>query len=126
MFKFGRKRKSKWHGVNFLEMIPQKILTEETNPENGNTVLLVPRYTDPVLKRLLQPRLNDSKKYLRVPLENRGAYLWTVIDGKTAIYGFLEGFIEKFPEHTEQAPERIANYLAHMENNRFIRFVNKP
>ena len=84
MFGFGRKNRS-WRGVNYMDLVPARRLNWRDDPDGDVVQVLMPRYTDPLLSRLLQPRLAADKRFIRVPLEDRGSFLWRLLDGKRRV-----------------------------------------
>ena len=122
LFRFGRNERLR--GVDFGALIPAPAVGHEISPESGRVVLLVPRYRDPLFGRLIQPRLSAEKRYVRIPFDQRGTYLWPLLDGASTIVELAEGFQEAFPGDAEQAAKRIAAYLHRMYEHRFVEFVN--
>jgi len=120
---FGRKR-SKWQGVDFMELIPAHSLDAETDPESGQTTLMMPRFTGVLWGRLIQPRLGPKKRFIRVPLDQRGQFLWHEMDGQRPIRDLIAAFADRFPSEVDDVPRRISSYLYSMAENKFIHFVN--
>jgi len=115
---------SKWHGVDFMTLIPVRVLESEDGSRDGQIVVLQPRYPSGLLGRFLQPRLGPGKRFIRIPLEDRGSFLWRHADGKRSV-GELAGlFAGEFAEDTREAPQRVATFLYHMLENGFIKFSN--
>ena len=73
--------------------------------------------------RFLQPRLKEGKKYLHIPLEERGAFLWRGIDGERTVGDLAVSFRQSFPDEEDQVPERVATYLYQMLENDLLEFV---
>lgn len=124
VLKFWKKRPSKWHGVNFLDLIPETVVGHEVEEETGQIVLLMPRYRDPIMGRLIQPRLKGQKRFIRVPLEARGSVLWQKIDGKSPIRDLVPHYEQAFPDDATGSAERVCAYMAGLQGNSFVRFVN--
>jgi hypothetical protein len=109
---------------NYLDLIPAQAVASETQAPDGKIVLLVPRYRDPVFGRLLQPRLRGEKRYIRVPLDARGSWLWPRIDGERTVGTLAREFRGAFPDDGEAVEERISRYVAALVGNGFVRLVN--
>jgi len=107
-------------GVDLMTLIPVRRMAWEEDSESGRIRLLTPRYAGFLTGRLLQPRLSEAKKFIRIPLEDRGSYLWRQIDGQIALGGIVRRFVEDFPDDTQDAAERIAAYFYQMSDNKFI------
>ena len=125
LFGFGRKN-SPWHGVNYMDLVPAHRLAWQDDPDSDAVQVLVPRYTDPILGRLVQPRLASNKRYIRVPLEDRGSFLWRLLDGNRRVIDLVRAFEVAYPEDREQSPERVSMYLHAMYDNKFIEYLNIP
>jgi hypothetical protein len=119
-----RKSSRKWRGVDFMALIPEKACGWTPGAEPGQVVVLQPRFRTGLLGRFLQPRLKESKKYLRIPLEERGSYLWEHMDGKATAGELAKEFGKDFAGDNDQIPERVATYLYQMVDNHLITFVN--
>lgn len=116
--------KKRWQGVDFAGLVPRQCAPSESADETGRIVLLQPRYQGWLLGRLLQPRLPADKKYLKVPLERRGSFLWALVDGQRTVADLVAAFVEAFPAEKEQAGERVAGYLYNLEVHGFLEFTN--
>jgi hypothetical protein len=114
----------RWRGVDFASLVPVQDAPAVEGDEPGQIALLQPRYQDWLLSRLLQPRLPDHKKYLKVPLEARGAFLWPLLDGERTVGDLVNLFAQEFPGENDKVGERVAGYLYNLECNGFIRFLN--
>ena len=121
IWKFGS---NKWEGVDFAGLVPEVIVSHQLADASSSVVLLVPRYRDPLFGRFLQPRLPEQKRFVKVPLDTRGSFLWPLLDGKRTILDLSREFATTFPEDSEQSDQRISAYLHRMYENRLIRFIN--
>jgi hypothetical protein len=119
-----RKTSRKWRGVDFMGLVPQQVCGWEAGPKAGQVVVLQPRFQSGLMGRFLQPRLKEPKKYVRIPLEERGSFLWGLMDGHTTVGAMAEAFRAAFPGESDQVPQRVATYLYQMADNKLIRFVN--
>lgn len=117
-------RKNRWKDVDFALLIPVRTVSAVDGDRPDQVVLLQPRYRGGLLGRFLQPRLPDHKKYLRVALEDRGSFLWGLLDGRRTVGELAAAFVARFPEDADRAPERVAGYLYNLEQNGFLCFRN--
>jgi hypothetical protein len=115
---------SRWSGIDYLDLVPEHAVAHEVGAEPGKVVLLTPRYTGPVLGRVLQPRLRGDRRWVRVALDPRGSWLWLRIDGQTAVRKLVEGFAAAFPEDAEATAERVCHYVESLVQNKFVRHTN--
>lgn len=118
------KTRNLWQGINYLELVPVHRLEWQEDTEQNRVVVLVPRYRDFLFGRLVQPRLGPSKRFLRVPLEQRGSFLWREMDGKRTVAELSQAFAVGFPADDSQYNERVSVYLHAMYENGFISYLN--
>ncbi len=119
-----RKTSRKWRGVDFMGLVPEHSCGWEPGGKPGQVVVLQPRFLKGITGRFLQPRLKENKKYLRIPLEERGSFLWHLIDGRRTVGAMAEAFRGEFPGEADQVPQRVATYIYQMADNQLIRFSN--
>ncbi|MFQ5512536.1 MAG: PqqD family protein [Candidatus Krumholzibacteriia bacterium] len=102
---------------NFYELIPrQKWRFEERG--DGTVDVLMPRYgggpVGGVLKRFLNP------KPVRVQLDEVGACVWRLCDGRRSVHEIGESLHEHFGERIEPVYDRLGVFLEHMRKNGLI------
>jgi hypothetical protein len=119
-----RRTSRKWRGVDFMGLVPLQACGYENGGKPGLVVVLQPRFQSGLMARYLQPRLKETKKYLRIPLEERGSFLWSLMDGKRTVGDLTEAFRAEFQDEKEHVPQRVATYLYQMADNHLIEFVN--
>jgi hypothetical protein len=115
---------SRWGNIDYLDLVPARVVGHEPGAEPGKVRLLAPRFPGRLLGRLLQPRLRGDRRWVRVALDARGSWLWERIDGRTPVRDLVRGFAAAFPEDTEAAAERVCHYVEALVQNRFVRHVN--
>ena len=119
-----RKSSRRWRGVDFMGLVPVQACGWENGVTPGLVVILQPRFPSGLMARILQPRLRESKKFIRIPLEERGSFIWRQIDGKRTVGELTESFRRSFQEEEHEVPQRVATYLYQMAENNFIEFSN--
>ena len=107
-----------------MALVPQKACEWTEGRSPGQVVVLQPRFASGLLGRYLQPRLKGRRKFVRIPLEERGSFLWRRLDGKRTVGDLAGDFAREFPAEEKQVPERVATYLYQMHENNLISFVN--
>lgn len=117
---------SKWDDVDYLDLVPTRLVAYEERPAAGDgaegpqIVLLVPRYRDAVWGRILQPRLGAGKRFVRVPLEARGSALWRGMDGQATVRDLLTVAETAAPGDGEDLARRVCLYLQALVDNGFV------
>jgi hypothetical protein len=119
-----RRTSRKWRGVDFMTLVPVQACGWQPGQKPDQVVVLQPRFQAGFLSRFLQPRLKESKKFLRVPLEERGSYLWNLMDGHKTVGELTEAFHGEFRDENDQVPQRVATFLYQMVDNKLIEFSN--
>lgn len=116
---FNRQKKSK--NINFTELTPVRKFQHEID-KNGLVRVLVPKYTDPILSKILQPRIKD--KYIKADFDELGTEVWLTIDGKRKLNDIVMQLREKLGDKIEPAYERITLFLQQLHKNKLIFFKN--
>ncbi len=116
----------RFSGIDFMDLVPVAKVKHELGPDEGQVTLLIPRFTGPVWGKLIQPRLGEKKRFIRLPLESRGSLLWLNMDGKAKVGDLVSVFGENFENDQQDTAERLSGYLFNMWENKFIEFSNLP
>ena len=117
-------RKSRWAGVNMLDLVPRARVSSHWDEENERIVLEVPRFREPVIGPWIQRLLPAHRKHFLVPLEDRGTLMWKLLDGRRTVGALAREVQQAFPEDREQVPERVSQYMVGLYQNKFIEFIN--
>jgi len=100
-------------------MTPFTIYSYEYNSE-GRIDVLVPRFSDKVFGKLLQPRLKN--KYIKANLDEFGSATWLLINGDNSVTRIGELLTEKFGEQIQPVYGRLTLFLTQLYNAGFISF----
>lgn len=106
--------------TEFLNTIPERLISWEKDSEKNLAVLFVPRFRKGLLKKWLQPRL--KRPYIRVTLDEIGSMVWENCDGKKSvreIANILEGH---FGERVKPAEERLKLFFNTLYRSQFVRY----
>lgn len=107
--------------ADYLDLVPRRLVEAVPEPDaGGKVILLVPRYRDAVWGRLLQPRLGPGKRFVRLPIEARGAALWTAIDGRRSVRELLPAVAAASPDDEADLPRRTCLFIQAMVDNGFL------
>ncbi|MGE5479330.1 MAG: PqqD family protein [Chloroflexota bacterium] len=112
-------KKKKGEDINYLELTPNRLYEHELN-EKGLIDVLVPRFTDKVFGKLLQPRLRN--KYIKANLDALGSAAWELIDGKNNVDAIAATLRARFGEEIEPVYDRLTAFLTQLYKNGFINF----
>lgn len=106
--------------IDFKDLTPVRKYEYEVIEENRINIL-VPKFTDIIFGRLLQPRIKD--KYIKAELDEIGSSVWLLIDGKNNVDIIAENLKSKFGDKVHPVYERLISYLRAMKQNGFIYFL---
>lgn len=109
--------------VNFLDLVPGQKYNWDKN-EDGKTFLLVPRFGNRWLKKFA---MNMGKsEFVRLYLDDNGARVWELIDGKRTVGAICDLLQEQSGEKLEQAEQRICFFMGMLKKNDFITLQEGP
>ncbi|MCX8009628.1 MAG: PqqD family protein [Ignavibacteria bacterium] len=106
-------------GVNYLDLTPFHNFNFEYD-ENNLVTVLVPRFTDKILSRILLPRLKSP--YIKMKLDELGTETWNLIDGKRTVKQIADLLTSKFGDRVQPVYERLTTFLTQMYKQEFISF----
>ena len=110
--------------ANLLELVPRRIGECETSDE-GVVTLLMPRFRNRLLRRFIEPRLDPSRRTIKLKLDDIGSAVWLLIDGRRSVREIAERLSERFGERIEnQCYERLGVFFQQLERGRFVSYVN--
>ena len=119
------RRRSSLQDKNYLDFVPRRAVASEEGAAADSVVVLMPRYRDFFFGRFLQPLLRGDKRFIRVPLDPRGCWIWSRVDGQRTVGELAQGFRDVFPEDDEQVNERVCRYVAAMVGHGFMEIVGE-
>jgi hypothetical protein len=110
------------NSVNFLDLVPgRKYMWDKT--EDGKMFLLVPRFKNRWLKKFA---LNMGKsEFVRLYLDNNGARVWELIDGKRTVGSICDLIQEQPGEQLNQAEQRVCFFMGMLKKNDFITLLEE-
>ncbi len=103
--------------VNLLELRPRRNVEWEIDKE-GKAVLLVPRFSNRLLRTWLLPLL--AKPNFRVRLDAAGTAFWKRCDGFTPVLEIAEEMSTRSGTDLDDMIERLGRFLARLEHEGFI------
>ena len=107
--------------INYLELTPKRLYGHEIKENDGLVNVLVPKFSDKILGRIIQPRLKD--KYIRANLDKIGSSTWLKIDGKSNILAIGAGLTEEFGEEIQPVNQRVTTFFSQLYKAGFITFI---
>jgi hypothetical protein len=105
--------------VNLLELTPFRIYSHEII-ESGLVSVLIPRFHNKILAKVLSPRLKDP--YVRVNFDEFGSSTWLEIDGSKTVMNISKDLINKHGDSIQPAYERVSKFLNQLYLYKFINF----
>ena len=105
--------------INYLELTPFRKHGHEVK-DDGKVIVLIPRYSDFILGKLLQPRLKN--KFIRANLDEFGSETWMSIDSKAKVSEIALKLEERFGEQIHPVIPRLTTFLTQLYDAGFISF----
>lgn len=113
-------KRNKNKDINFTELTPIRKHAHEFDSD-GLVHVLVPKFTDPILSKLLQPRLKD--KFIKADFDEFGTTLWLLLNGTNKVEDIVKAMKMKFGDKVEPAYERVTIFLQNLHKNKLIYFL---
>ena len=115
---FWRKKKKEVQPVNLLTLIPERNARFEEQ-ENGKITLLKPRFKT----AWIQQRMSRIMKHpdYKIHLDDVGSFVWKQMDGFRNVEEIGRRLKETFGEKVEPVYDRLGEFLAILDRNKFIR-----
>ena len=103
--------------INLLNLIPVQNVKCEVQ-EDGLVVLFKPKFSNSLLVKHVLPRMKHP--CYKIKLDDIGSFFWLKCDGTRTVQEIAELHKKKFGEKVEPLYERLTQFLASLEKNRFI------
>ena len=97
--------------LNLYELRPRQAKSFE-DLEDGTVDVLIPRYGENVMGRLLKKIL--SNRPVRVHLDDVGTHVWRLCDGDRTVKQIGESLHEQFGERVEPLYDRLETFVSQM------------
>lgn len=109
----------KYKDLNYFDLTPYHLYDCEKTDE-GLINVLVPKFTDKIFGKLLQPRIKN--KYIRANLDKIGSETWLLIDGNNKVFEIADKLQIIFGNEINQVNDRLLSFLSNLFKNGFISF----
>ncbi len=106
--------------INYLELTPYRIHEHEFREDGKYVNVLVPKFSDKILGKFLQPKL--KYKYIKADLDKFGTATWLAIDGKTKVNEIAVKLVEQFGDEIQPVHQRLTTFLTQLYKAGFISF----
>lgn len=106
-------------GANYLDLVPYRIFKEEVD-DNGIVTVLVPKFRNWILVKVLVPRLKS--KYFKIKLDELGSRTWLSIDGKNNVASLAQQMKEIFGEKIDPVYDRLTTFITRLYLEGYISF----
>lgn len=104
---------------NLFDTKPKRTVHWEVD-ENGQAILLVPRFTNRLAVKWLMPRI--SKPNFHVKLDQYGSFVWNQCDGTTTVAETAKSMAERFEQPVDSLYVRIGLFLQKLVRDKFLEF----
>lgn len=105
--------------INYLELTPYRLYSDEID-EKGIVTILVPKFTNPIAKRLLESTLKS--KFIKIKLDELGSEAWKNTDGKKKVYEIANILGKAFGEKVKPVDERLTKFYTGLYLQNIISF----
>jgi len=112
---FGKKKE-----INLLELKPVR-LYEFSNEENGNVVVMIPRFKREFFNNWLS--VPKKGKFIKLKLDEIGSNTWKLMDGNRNVQQICDLMTEEFGENIKPAEERVSAFVRQLLNDRIIKLT---
>ena len=109
--------------LNLLELKPARNLKWEVG-ENGEVILLVPKFQNRFLVKNLMPRI--KRPFFKIKLDNYGSLIWNSCDGNTTVGEMSDKLKETFGASFDPSYERIGKFVNQLVRDKFLSIPNLP
>lgn len=113
------KKKTFDPSINLLDVRPQRERQWEQG-ENGQVVILIPKFSNPFLVRWLLPSLKSRN--FKLKLDGYGSAFWNACDGSKTVAEIIDVMKQSFPDQADTMSERVIRFTRHLLREEFIRF----
>jgi len=105
--------------INYLEIIPYRIHSEEVD-EKGLVTVLIPKFKRKLANNILT---NLGKQHvIRIKLDEFGSETWLQLNGNQNVAAIAKKLIIKFGEKIQPVEERLTRFLTNLYLQGFISF----
>lgn len=102
---------------NLLELKPLRNLEWEEG-ENDTVVLLVPKFTNRLMRKWVLPLLR--KPNFRVTTDAFGGFVWKKCDGATSVLSIAEEMNRSFGPEFDPSYDRTTTFVRQLVKNEFV------
>lgn len=114
------RRKKSNREINYLELTPFRNYDFKVKSD-GLIDVLVPRFTDKILGKILQPKL--KKPFIRANLDELGSATWLEINGEKKVSEIIKNLDATMGDIIQPSQQRITLFLSNLYRNGFINFI---
>ena len=104
---------------NLLDLVPERCLECERD-DDGRVHLLEPKFSGPLLGKLLQPRMRQP--YTKTRLDEVGTQVWDHCDGSTDVRTISVQLAEHFGPEFDPEHKRLALFMHALSSRGWIRY----
>jgi hypothetical protein len=117
---FGKRNEKLSENLNYLNLIPCKLLSEERT-EDGLIFLLIPRFSSKFANKYFLPKLKSPN--IKLKLDEIGSETWLLIDSKKNVSTIAGELEKKFGDRIKPVNQRLTSFLTQLYSYKFISFI---
>ncbi len=107
---------------DLLQLIPVRLFEWETEPETKRVVVIRPKFTSDLGKKILLPFF--GQKNFKIKLDPLGSLVWKMCDGEHTVGDILQELQKTFPQE-EDLPKRLTIFIHQLVREKFIQLLQK-
>jgi hypothetical protein len=108
--------------IDWTKLVPKRNIHWEINPDTTYVVIKKPKFSNPLLKKYLLPKLKNPE--YSVKLDKIGTFVWQQIDGKRDFGQIAKLMREELGESVEPVEDRLGQFINSLRRYEFITFLN--
>lgn len=114
-----RERRKILKDANYLDLTPYHVFKSETD-EKGLVTVLVPKFRNKLLAKLILPRLKSS--HFKIKLDEIGSLAWQHIDGSKNVSKLSSELVDILGDKIQPVHERLPKFLTSLYLEGYISF----
>ena len=105
-----------------MDLVPVKLVESEKD-EEGNTVLLYPRFKNAFFRMWLTPK--NRSPFIKIKLDSIGSAFWEECDNKKDVFEIGNNLKNKFGDSIEPVFDRLKVFIINLRKGDYLELKEK-